>query len=56
MLGELMTFVGLVEVLLNMHAINVDPNIKPRQEKLWKMFDDKTEGAKAESKGFSVLG
>jgi hypothetical protein len=32
------------------HALNVDPNIKPRKQKLWKMSDDKTEGTKVKVK------
>jgi hypothetical protein len=32
------------------HSINVDPTIKPRKQKLWKMSDDKAEGARNEAK------
>jgi hypothetical protein len=32
------------------HALNVDPSIKPRKQKLRKMSEDKAEGAKAEVK------
>lgn len=32
------------------HALNVDPSIKPRKYMLWKMSDDKAEGAKAKVK------
>jgi hypothetical protein len=27
------------------HSLNVDPAIRPRKQKLWKMSDDKAEGA-----------
>jgi hypothetical protein len=27
------------------HSLNVDPSIRPRKQKLWKMSDDKVEGA-----------
>jgi hypothetical protein len=32
------------------HALNVDPNARPRREKLCKMSEDKAEGAKAKVK------
>jgi hypothetical protein len=28
------------------HSLNVDPTIMPRMQKLWKMFEDKAEGAR----------
>jgi hypothetical protein len=28
------------------HSLNVDPTIRPRKQKLWKMSDDKAEGAR----------
>jgi hypothetical protein len=32
------------------HALNVDPRVRPRKQKLRKMSEDKAEGAKAEVK------
>jgi hypothetical protein len=32
------------------HSLNVDPSIRPRKQKLWKMSDDKAEGARNEVK------
>jgi hypothetical protein len=32
------------------HSLNVDPSIRPRKQKLWKMFDDKAEGARNDVK------
>jgi hypothetical protein len=32
------------------HALNVDPSVRPHKQKLWKMSEDKAEGAKAEVK------
>jgi hypothetical protein len=32
------------------HSLNVDPNIRPRKQKLRKMSDDKAEGARNEVK------
>jgi hypothetical protein len=32
------------------HSLNVDPAIRPRKQKLWKMSDDKAEGARNEVK------
>jgi hypothetical protein len=36
------------------HSLNVDPTIRPRKQKLRKMFDDKAEGARMKLKGFSA--
>jgi hypothetical protein len=32
------------------HALNADPSVRPRKQKLRKMFEDKAEGAKAKVK------
>jgi hypothetical protein len=32
------------------HALNVDPSVRPREQKLLKMSKDRAEGAKAEVK------
>jgi hypothetical protein len=37
------------------HSLNVDPTIRPRKQKLWKLYDDKSEGQETKLKGFSVL-
>jgi hypothetical protein len=34
------------------HSLNVDPAIRPRKKKLWKMSNDKAEGARNEVKRF----
>jgi hypothetical protein len=38
------------------HALNVDPSIKPRKQKLQKMSEDKDEGAKVEVKRLPSAG
>jgi hypothetical protein len=32
------------------HSLNLDPTIRPRKQKLWKMSEDKAEGARNEVK------
>jgi hypothetical protein len=32
------------------HSLNVDPSFRPRKQRLWKMSDDKAEGARNEVK------
>jgi hypothetical protein len=34
------------------HALNMDPSVRPRKQKLRKMSEDKAKGAKAEVKKF----
>jgi hypothetical protein len=42
-----------VDRIITEHSLNVDPNIKPRKQKLRKISDDKAEGEKAEVKRLS---
>jgi hypothetical protein len=37
------------------HSLNVDPVIRPRKQKLQKMFDDKAEGARNKVKRLLTL-
>jgi hypothetical protein len=32
------------------HSLNVDPSFRPRKQRLWKMYEDKAEGARNEVK------
>jgi hypothetical protein len=32
------------------HSLNVDPSFRPRKQRLWKMSDDKAEGARSDVK------
>jgi hypothetical protein len=36
------------------HSLNVDPNVRPRKQKLQKMSDDKAKGQEMKLKGFLV--
>lgn len=38
------------------HALNVDPNIKPRKQKIQKMPDDKAKGARVDVKRLLSVG
>jgi hypothetical protein len=38
------------------HALNVDPSVRPRKQKLRKMSEDKAEGEKAKVKRFLSVG
>jgi hypothetical protein len=38
------------------HALNVDPSVRPRKQKLRKMYEDKAEGAKAKVKRLLSVG
>jgi hypothetical protein len=38
------------------HSLNVDPSFRPRKQRLWKMSDDKAEGARNEVKRLLTTG
>jgi hypothetical protein len=38
------------------HSLNIDPTIRPRKQKLWKMSEDKAEGARNEVKRLLSVG
>jgi hypothetical protein len=41
-----------VDISIIEHLLNVDPNIRPRKQNLWKMSNDEAKGAKAKVKSF----
>ena len=46
---------GVDRIIID-HALNVDPSIGPRKQKLRKMSEDKAEGAKAKVKRLLSVG
>jgi hypothetical protein len=38
------------------HSLNVDPSFRPRKQRLWKLYEDKAEGAQNEVKRFLSAG